>query len=60
MQAYAEGFDVFRNANSQELSESYRYDLNWQTLPKSGVEAVWWARGWIRSSRKPQRQLQAL
>ena len=28
MQAYAEGFDVFRNANSQELSESYRYDLN--------------------------------
>jgi len=23
----AEGFDVFRNANSQ-LSESYRYDLN--------------------------------
>ncbi len=28
MQAYAEGFDVFRNANSQELSEAYRYDLN--------------------------------
>lgn len=28
MQAYAEGFDVFRNANSQELSPSYRYDLN--------------------------------
>ncbi|MUG96070.1 decarboxylating 6-phosphogluconate dehydrogenase [Scytonema sp. UIC 10036] len=28
MQAYAEGFDIFRNANSQELSEAYRYDLN--------------------------------
>lgn len=28
MQAYAEGFDVFRNANSKELSEAYRYDLN--------------------------------
>ncbi|GAB1541266.1 decarboxylating 6-phosphogluconate dehydrogenase [Scytonema sp. NUACC21] len=28
MQAYAEGFDIFRNANSQELSEDYRYDLN--------------------------------
>lgn len=28
MQAYAEGFDVFRNANSLELSEAYRYDLN--------------------------------
>ncbi len=28
MQAYAEGFDVFRNANSKELSEAYRYNLN--------------------------------
>ncbi len=28
MQAYAEGFDIFRNANSQELPEEYRYDLN--------------------------------
>ncbi|MEI2580233.1 phosphogluconate dehydrogenase (NAD(+)-dependent, decarboxylating) [Scytonema sp. PRP1] len=28
MQAYAEGFDIFRNANSLELSEAYRYDLN--------------------------------
>ncbi len=28
MQAYAEGFDVLRNANSQELSETYRYDFN--------------------------------
>ncbi|BAZ70783.1 MAG: decarboxylating 6-phosphogluconate dehydrogenase [Pelatocladus maniniholoensis HA4357-MV3] len=28
MQAYAEGFDIFRNANSPELSEAYRYDLN--------------------------------
>ena len=28
MQAYAEGFDIFRNANSQELAEDHRYDLN--------------------------------
>ncbi|MBX6312327.1 MAG: decarboxylating 6-phosphogluconate dehydrogenase [Isosphaeraceae bacterium] len=28
MQAYAEGFDIFKNANSQELPEEYRYDLN--------------------------------
>ncbi len=28
MQAYAEGFDIFRNANSQEVSEEHRYDLN--------------------------------
>jgi len=28
MQAYAEGFDIFRNANSAELPEDQRYDLN--------------------------------
>lgn len=28
MQAYAEGFDILRNANSQELPEEIRYDLN--------------------------------
>ncbi|HLG16400.1 MAG TPA: decarboxylating 6-phosphogluconate dehydrogenase [Blastocatellia bacterium] len=28
MQAYAEGFDIFRNANSKELAEDHRYDLN--------------------------------
>ena len=28
MQSYAEGFDIFRNANSDEVSEEYRYDLN--------------------------------
>lgn len=28
MQAYAEGFDIFRNACSQELPETYRYNLN--------------------------------
>jgi 6-phosphogluconate dehydrogenase len=28
MQAYAEGFDIFRNANSKELAEDLRYDLN--------------------------------
>ncbi len=28
MQAYAEGFDIFRNANSPELPADVRYDLN--------------------------------
>jgi 6-phosphogluconate dehydrogenase len=36
MQAYAEGFDIFRNANSKELPEDYRYDLN---LPD--IAEVW-------------------
>ncbi len=28
MQAYAEGFDIFRNANSEALPEEHRYDFN--------------------------------
>lgn len=28
MQSYAEGFDIFRNANSEEVPQEYRYDLN--------------------------------
>jgi len=28
MQAYAEGFDIFKNANSSALPEEYRYNLN--------------------------------
>jgi 6-phosphogluconate dehydrogenase len=28
MQSYAEGFDIFKNANSQELPEDRRFDLN--------------------------------
>src|SRR6266851_5440340 len=28
MQAYAEGFDIFRNANSEQLDKDYRYNLN--------------------------------
>lgn len=28
MQAYAEGFDIFHNADSKELPEDHRYDLN--------------------------------
>jgi len=44
MQAYAEGFDIFQNANSKELSEDYRYDLN---LPDI---AEVWRRGSVVSS----------
>src|SRR5262252_3975080 len=44
MQAYAEGFDIFRNANSKELREEYRYDLN---LPEI---AELWRRGSVVSS----------
>lgn len=36
MQAYAEGFDIFRHANSKNLPEEIRYDLN---LPD--IAEVW-------------------
>ena len=36
MQAYAEGFDIFRNASSQDLPEEYRYELD-----LAGVAEVW-------------------
>lgn len=36
MQAYAEGFEIFRNANSEMLPKSYQYDLN---LPD--IAEVW-------------------
>ena len=44
MQAYAEGFDIFKNANSKELPEELRYDLN---LPDI---AEVWRRGSVVSS----------
>jgi len=44
MQAYAEGFDIFRNAISKELPDSQRYDLN---LPDI---AEVWRRGSVISS----------
>ena len=36
MQAYAEGFDIFKNANSKELPEEHRFELN---LPD--IAEVW-------------------
>jgi 6-phosphogluconate dehydrogenase len=44
MQAYAEGFDIFRNANSENLPEEIRYDL------KMGDIAEVWRRGSVVSS----------
>jgi 6-phosphogluconate dehydrogenase len=44
MQAYAEGFDIFRNATSKELPEAIRYDLN------IGDIAELWRRGSVVSS----------
>ncbi len=44
MQAYAEGFDIFRNANSKELPEGHRYDLNLADI------AEVWRRGSVVSS----------
>ncbi|HMC31632.1 MAG TPA: decarboxylating 6-phosphogluconate dehydrogenase [Candidatus Angelobacter sp.] len=44
MQAYAEGFDIFRNAASQQLPEGYRYDLNVADI------AEVWRRGSVVSS----------
>jgi 6-phosphogluconate dehydrogenase len=44
MQAYAEGFDIFKNATSKQLPEDFRYDLN---LPDI---AEVWRRGSVVSS----------
>jgi 6-phosphogluconate dehydrogenase len=44
MQAYAEGFDIFRNAGSKELPENIRYDLNVADI------AEVWRRGSVVSS----------
>jgi 6-phosphogluconate dehydrogenase len=44
MQAYAEGFDIFRNANKAELPKDQQYDLN---LPDI---AEVWRRGSVISS----------
>jgi 6-phosphogluconate dehydrogenase len=44
MQAYAEGFDIFRNANSDQLAAEYRYDLNLTDI------AEVWRRGSVVSS----------
>ena len=44
MQAYAEGFDIFKNANSKELPEEHRYDLNMADI------AEVWRRGSVVSS----------
>ena len=44
MQAYAEGFDIFRNASSKELDRDYRYNLNLADI------AEVWRRGSVVSS----------
>jgi 6-phosphogluconate dehydrogenase len=44
MQAYAEGFDIFKNATSKEVEEGHRYDLN---LPDI---AELWRRGSVVGS----------
>jgi 6-phosphogluconate dehydrogenase len=44
MQAYAEGFDIFRNANSDALATDHRYDLNLADI------AELWRRGSVVGS----------
>ena len=44
MQAYAEGFDIFRNATSKEVPADHRYDLNLADI------AEVWRRGSVVSS----------
>lgn len=44
MQAYAEGFDLMRNANSKELPEDFRYQLNLADI------AEVWRRGSVITS----------
>ena len=44
MQAYAEGFDIFRCANSKELPAEHRYDLDMADI------AEFWRRGSVVGS----------
>ncbi len=44
MQAYAEGFDIFKNATSKEIPEDHRYDLNLADI------AELWRRGSVVGS----------
>ena len=44
MQAYAEGFDIFKNANSPQLPAEYRYELNLADI------AEVWRRGSVVAS----------
>src|SRR5271170_7490448 len=44
MQAYAEGFDIFRNATTQQIPENQRFDLNLADI------AEVWRRGSVISS----------
>jgi 6-phosphogluconate dehydrogenase len=44
MQAYAEGFDILRNANSQALPEAHRFDLDLADI------AELWRRGSVVTS----------
>ena len=44
MQAYAEGFDIFRNANAPEVAEEHRFNLNLAEI------AEVWRRGSVVSS----------
>ena len=44
MQAYAEGFDIFKNANSKELPAEYRYEFNMADI------AEVWRRGSVVGS----------
>ena len=44
MQAYAEGFDIFKNSSSQEVAEDIRYDLNLADI------AEVWRRGSVVAS----------
>jgi 6-phosphogluconate dehydrogenase len=44
MQAYAEGFDIFKNAKSNEVPEEHRFDLNLADI------AEVWRRGSVVSS----------
>lgn len=44
MQAYAEGFDIFRNANSDQIPKEHRYNLNTADI------AEVWRRGSVVSS----------
>ena len=45
MQAYAEGFDIMRNANSKEVPDDHRYTFDLADIANCGGAAAWWVHG---------------
>ncbi len=55
MQAYAEGFDILKHANSEQVPEERRFDLNLGDIARCGGAAAWSRPGCSTSPRRRSR-----